>query len=208
LAYSAYVSGEILTASAPDEALAHFDRAVALSDTVAAHFIHGIALGSATSVRVRHSDPVVAASALVDVIGHWERAGNWRQQWTTLRHAVELFARIGDDEAALTVLGAIEVHDKNLFGADAQRLSTLRSELATRRGPTADKILARGRDLQPREVTEFACQRLAAHRPRPIATEGAARAGSSSVSTRRGNGLTPPDDEEGGSRLGSTTTSH
>jgi hypothetical protein len=167
LAYSAYVLGEILTASAPDQALTHLDRAVALSDTVAAHFIHGIALVSATSVRVRHSDPAGAASALLDVIGHWEGAGNWRQQWTTLRHAVELFARIGDDQAAATVLGAIEAHDKNLFGADAQRLSALRSELEARLGGGADEILAGGRELQPREVVAFARERLAAHPPRP-----------------------------------------
>ena len=170
LAYSAYVLGEILTASSPDQALTHLDRAVALSDTVAAHFIHGIALVSATSVRVRHSDQAGAASALLDVIGHWELAGNWRQQWTTLRHAVELFARIGDDQAAATVLGAIEAHDKNLFGADAQRLSALRSELEARLGGGADEILAGGRELQPREVVAFARERLAAHRPRPRVT--------------------------------------
>jgi predicted ATPase/two-component SAPR family response regulator len=162
LAYNAYVMGEILTASDPDQALAHLDRAVTLSDTVATDFIRGIALVSATSVRVRHSDPATAASALLEVIGHWERAGNWRQQWTTLRQAVELFTRIGDDQAAATVLGAIEAHDRNLYGADAERLSSLRSELEARLGQGADENLAAGRDLQPREVVEFTRRRLVA----------------------------------------------
>jgi len=173
LAHNAYCMGEILTASEPEQALAHLDRAVALSDAVGADFIRGIALVSATSVRVRHSDPATAAAALLDVIGHWENAGNWRQQWTSLRHAVELFARIGDDEAAATVLGAIRAHDRNLFGADADRLSVLESELQARLGPAAEAHFAGGADLQPREVVAFARRRLlapAAESREPVAT--------------------------------------
>jgi predicted ATPase len=164
LAYNAYILGEILAATEPDQALAHLDRAVALADTVAAHFIHGIALVSATSLRVRHSDTATASSALLDVIDRWERAGNWRQQWTTLRHAVELFARVGDDKAAATVLGAIEAHDTtNLFGADAERLSALRAALQARLGPAADERLADGRATEPAEVVAFTRRQLPAH---------------------------------------------
>ncbi|MGH9009090.1 MAG: hypothetical protein ACRDYF_04495, partial [Acidimicrobiia bacterium] len=132
-----------------------------LSDTVATDFIRGLALVSATSVRVRHSDPATAASALLEVIGHWERAGNWRQQWTTLRQAVELFTRIGDDKAAAVLLGAIDVHDRNLFGADAERLSAFRSELETRLGPPAEQSVAEGRALQPHDVIAFIRRQLA-----------------------------------------------
>jgi hypothetical protein len=154
--------GEVLGASDPDQALVHLDRAVTLSDTVATDFLRGIALVSATSVRVRHSDPATAGLALLEVIDQWERAGNWRQQWTTLRHAVELFTRLGDDRAAVTVLGAIEAHDKNLFGADADRLSVLRSELLPRLGRAADDSLAEGAALQPRDVVAFTRRRLLA----------------------------------------------
>jgi predicted ATPase/class 3 adenylate cyclase/DNA-binding SARP family transcriptional activator len=161
LAHNAYVMGEILTATEPEQALAHLDRAVALSDAVGADFIRGIARVSATSVRVRHSDPATAASALLEVIVHWERAGNWRQQWTTLRHAVELFTRIGDDKAAATVLGAIEAHDRNLFGADAERLSAMRAALVARLGAAAGEHLAGGGALQPAEVVTFTRRQLA-----------------------------------------------
>jgi hypothetical protein len=162
LAYNAYAMGEILTATESDQALVHLDRAVALSDTVAAHFIRGIALVSATSVRVRHSDPATAASALLDLIGHWERAGNWRQQWTTLRHAVELFTRIGDDKAAAVLLGAIEVNDTtSVFGADADRLSTLRSAVDVRLGPAAAEHFAVGQIMEPVEVLAFTRRQLA-----------------------------------------------
>ena len=164
LAYNAYAMGEILNASDPDQALTHLDRAVTLSDTVGTDFIRGVALGSATSVRVRHSDPATATSALLEVIDHWERAGNWRQQWTTLRHAVELFTRIGDDRAAATVLGAIEANDKSLFGADAERLADVRSELGVRLGRAIFESLAEGRAVQPRDIVAFTRRRLLADR--------------------------------------------
>jgi len=162
LAYNAFTLGEILAPSEPDQALAHLDRALSLADSVGAHFIHGLALVSATSLRVRHSDPGAAAVALLDVIGQWERAGHWRQQWTTLRHAAELFGRIGDDEAVAVLLGAIEAHDTaNVYGADAERLAALRSAAEARLGPAVEKHLAAGRMLQPAEVVAFARRQLA-----------------------------------------------
>ncbi len=162
LAYNAFALGEILASSEPDQALAHLDRAISLADGVGAHFIHGIALVSATSLRVRHSDPASAASALLDVIEQWERAGHWRQLWTTLRHAAELFGRTGDDAAVAELLGAIEAHDTvNVYGADAERLAALRSAAAARLGPAVEEHLAAGRALQPAEVVAFTRRRLA-----------------------------------------------
>jgi predicted ATPase/class 3 adenylate cyclase/DNA-binding SARP family transcriptional activator len=164
LAYNAYTLGELLAPSEPDQALAHLDRAIALSDTVGAHFIHGIAMVSATSLRVRHSAPAIAASALIEVIDHWERAGHWRQQWTTLRQAVELFARVADDEAAAVMLGAIDAHDTgNVFGADADRLAAVRADVQRRLGRAAERCVAEGGSLEPAEVVAFARRRLAEH---------------------------------------------
>lgn len=110
-AWAAYALGEVLAGTEPTEALIHLDRAVHLADIVAAHFIHGVALLTATSLRARHGDSATAAHALMQIIDHWEQAGNWRQQWITLRYAVELFARQGNDMATATVLGAIDAND-------------------------------------------------------------------------------------------------
>ncbi len=161
LAYNAFTLGEILAPSEPDQALTHLVRALALADSVGAHFIHGLALVSATSLRVRHSDPGAAVAALLDVIDQWERAGHWRQQWTTLRHAAELFGRIGDDKAVAVLLGAIEAHDTvNVYGADAERLAALRSAAQASLGPAVEEHLAAGRALQPAEVVAFARRQL------------------------------------------------
>ncbi|HZI37762.1 MAG TPA: hypothetical protein VFF24_05605, partial [Acidimicrobiia bacterium] len=107
-------------------------------------------------------DPGAAAKALLDVIDQWERAGHWRQQWTTLRHAAELFGRVGDDEAAAVLLGAIETHDPlNVYGTDAERLAALRSTAEARLGPTVEEHFTTGRALQPAEVVAYARSRLA-----------------------------------------------
>jgi predicted ATPase len=161
VAWAAYALGEVLSGTDPDAALVHLDRAVALADSVAAHFIRGVALLSATTVRARHGEPVAAAQTLLQLMDHWERAGNWRQQWVTVRHAIELFARLGDDQAAATMLGAVETSDAvNLYGADAERLAVVRSDLLARLGPGSTALLAQGLNMSAPQAVAFARSRL------------------------------------------------
>ncbi len=156
LAWSEYSLGEVLIGLDPEAALTHLDRAVVLAEPVAAHFISGVALLSATSVRARHGDPSTAARALIGIIDHWETAGNWRQQWITVRHAVELLVRLGNDQAAATVLGAIDTHDAaNVYGADAESLAALRADLHARLGATTEDRISEGRAMSPLEVLAF-----------------------------------------------------
>jgi predicted ATPase/DNA-binding SARP family transcriptional activator len=161
VAWAAYAAGEVLSATEPEAALVHLDRAVALADTVAAHFIRGVALLSATTLRARHGEPAAAARSLLQLMDHWEQASNWRQQWVTLRHAIELFARLGDDEAAATMLGAVETSDSvNLYGADAERLAAVRSDLLARLGPDSSTLLAGGLNMSAPQAVAFARSRL------------------------------------------------
>lgn len=162
LAFSAYALGEVLLGTDPDGALVHLDRAIALAASVGAHFSQGVALVSATSLRARHGDPPTAAAALLDVVEHWQRAGNWRQQWVTLRHVAEFLARVGDDVAAATLLGAIDAGDGNLFGADAERLATVRADLVTRLGPAAGAHFAEGGAMSAADLLVFTRGHLAA----------------------------------------------
>lgn len=165
LAWSAYASGEVATATDPQGALAALDRSVELADTVGAHFVRGVALLSATTLRARRGDPTTAVDALVRIIDLWERAGNWRQQWVTLRAAAELLVRLGRDEAAAVVLGSIDARDAaNVYGADAERLSVLRAGLKKRLGRTADVSMTKGRGMDPVEVIAFTRRQLGEHR--------------------------------------------
>jgi hypothetical protein len=60
----------------------------------------GIALMEATATRGVHADPAEAAAALVRVLDHWDRAGDWTQQWLNLRYVVRLLVRLGAEQDA------------------------------------------------------------------------------------------------------------
>lgn len=160
-AWSDYVTGEVLLATDPDVALVHLERAVAIADAVTNEFVRGVAGLSATTLIAHHGHRAEAASAFVEVIDRFERGGNWRQQWTTMRHAVEVLARLGSHHAATVVLGAVERADAdNIFGDDATRLSRLRGELSAALGPSFEPALRDGRALGRTDIVSFARDRL------------------------------------------------
>ena len=89
----------------PDRALALFDEAAGLAAQVHNYWWHGIAMMEAAATRAVHGDPAVAARALLDVLDHWDRLGDWTQQWLNLRYVVRLLVRVGADAEAR------ELHD-------------------------------------------------------------------------------------------------
>ena len=95
-----YATGLVLKKADPDRALALFDEAAALAAQVQNFWWHGIALMEAAATRAVHGTPAVAAKALIEVLDHWERAGDWTQQWLSLRYVVRLLVRIGADAQA------------------------------------------------------------------------------------------------------------
>src|SRR5262249_37084059 len=147
LAWAAYTLGEALAPVEPQAALEQFGRAVELARTVQAHFIRTLAMVAATSLQVRPSDVPTAAAALVEVVEELHRAGNWRQQWITLRHAAVLLARADDDRGAAILLGALAERDDGVYGADARRLAALRAEMLERRGAAVEAQFAEGRPM-------------------------------------------------------------
>jgi len=57
----------------------------------------------AAATRAVHADPVTAARALIEVLDHWDRVGDWSQQWLNLRYVTRFLVRVGavEDAAAL-----------------------------------------------------------------------------------------------------------
>lgn len=102
-----YALGLVLKKSEPERALGLFDEAAALAASVKNFWWHGIALMEAASTRAVHGEPRTAAAALVDVLDHWDRVGDWSQQWLNLRYIARFLARIGADDAALTLHDAL-----------------------------------------------------------------------------------------------------
>lgn len=102
-----YALGLVLKKSEPDRALALFEEAAGLAESVDNFWWHGIALMEAAATRGVHGDPATAARAFVDVLDHWDRVGDWSQQWLNLRYVTRLFARLGADDEALALHRAL-----------------------------------------------------------------------------------------------------
>ncbi|MDZ4270106.1 MAG: AfsR/SARP family transcriptional regulator, partial [Mycobacterium sp.] len=98
-----YALGLVLKKSDPDRALALFDEAAELAAGVQNFWWHGIALMEGAATRAVHGAPAIAAPALVEVVDHWDRVGDWSQQWLNLRYVTRFLFRVGavEDAAAL-----------------------------------------------------------------------------------------------------------
>ncbi|KUI42720.1 transcriptional regulator [Mycobacterium sp. IS-1590] len=115
-----YALGLVLKKSEPDRALQLFDEAAALADSVANLWWYGIALMEVASTRAVHGEPADAATAFVDVLDHWDRVGDWSQQWLNLRYVARFFARVGADGDALALHQALLTAGKDSPLNDAE----------------------------------------------------------------------------------------
>jgi hypothetical protein len=139
------------------------DACLELARAVDNRFLVGVALVSVSSLRGRHGEPGEAIRTFLEVIRLWQSAGNWSQQWTTLRNVIELFVRLGVDRPAAALLGALQVAPTAAppFGADAERLVYARRTLTSRLGarPFAAAI-AEGEAMTPEVVIGYTCVAL------------------------------------------------
>jgi hypothetical protein len=129
---SRYALGLVLKKSDPRRALALFDEAAELAASVQNLWWYGVALMEAASTRAVHGDPAAAARALIEVLDHWDRVGDWSQQWLNLRYVVRLLVRLGADEDAVALHHAL-VDAGRPSPLDADRLGALADDLGVER---------------------------------------------------------------------------
>lgn len=111
-----YALGLVLKKADPGGALGLFDDAADLAASVQNFWWHGIAMMEAASTRAVHGEPARAARDLLTVLDHWDRVGDWSQQWLNLRYVTRFLARLGADADAAVVHRAL---------VNANRLSPL-----------------------------------------------------------------------------------
>jgi predicted ATPase/DNA-binding SARP family transcriptional activator len=143
MSMSRYALGLLLKKCEPAQALELLDEAAALAAGVRNLWWQSIAMMEAGSTRAVHGDPAVAARELVAVLDHWDRVGDWTQQWLNLRYVVRLLVRLGCDEEALTLHHCLLVRGKP-SPLDAARAGQLLDGAAGPRSAAAD---AAGRRL-------------------------------------------------------------
>jgi predicted ATPase/DNA-binding SARP family transcriptional activator len=139
MAMAYYAAGELRLEADPEAARLLLDRSLELAEQVDARFVFGIAGLSAATMHARSGSVPRALDLYEQLVDHWQRAGVWTQQWTTLRTLVELLADVGEDRAGAALLGAIEATTTAapVFGADARRLGEMTGRLRTSLGETA-----------------------------------------------------------------------
>lgn len=102
-----YALGLVLKKSEPERALTLFDEAAELAAAVQNFWWLGIALMEGAATRAVHGEQASAARALIEVLEHWDRVGDWSQQWLNLRYVARFFVRVGADDDAVAVHHAL-----------------------------------------------------------------------------------------------------
>jgi predicted ATPase len=147
-----YALGLVLKKSEPDQALLLLDEAADLAASVHNFWWQGIAMMEAAATRAVHKDAATAAGALTVVLDHWDRAGDWSQQWLNLRYIVRLLARLGRDEDAVVLHQCLLAIGKPSPLDDA-RVGLLRARLGEDRYASAG---IRGRGMSPSAAIAYA----------------------------------------------------
>jgi ATP/maltotriose-dependent transcriptional regulator MalT len=101
LGWASYAGAEAVSGEDPDRATELLTRSRAHAAAGRDRYLAGVALVALAALHGRHGDPAAALQLSAEVIDHWHRAGNWTQQWTTLRNVVEPLIRLGADDHAV-----------------------------------------------------------------------------------------------------------
>jgi hypothetical protein len=59
-------------------------------------------------LRALDGESLPALAGFADVLAAWHRAGDWANQWLSLRHVFGICCQVGADELAMVIHGALE----------------------------------------------------------------------------------------------------
>ena len=107
-AQAAYATGIWLTADAPDRARQELDRSERLAREVGNDWFELFARTETLWLDAVHGAPGPALAGYADVLSAWHRAGDWANQWLSLRHVFGICCQIGADDLAMIIHGALE----------------------------------------------------------------------------------------------------
>ncbi|MGQ0623653.1 MAG: BTAD domain-containing putative transcriptional regulator [Sporichthyaceae bacterium] len=116
LAFADYVTVEATMPGQAGYAVRLLERAAGLAASAHSDFLADECLLTAAARRVAAGDPAAAGEHLYDLVGRWHRAGNWKQQWTTLAVCAEALRGL-DRRGEATLLAAAVAPSGHLVGA-------------------------------------------------------------------------------------------
>jgi predicted ATPase/DNA-binding SARP family transcriptional activator len=165
LAQADFARGVSFESTDPDRALALLDRCVQHAESVGNRWIRAFALTESLGIRALHGDAKEALAQYGDVIDTWFRNGDWANLWLSLRHVFAIFQKLGHDEIAATLFGALDaaavMHAFPLEPTTANQLVVAVTQLTTRLGDEAFVDAAEhGRSMRDEEVVRYALREI------------------------------------------------
>ena len=143
-AWMAYCLGEVLGDRNPSDALDAVSSAVSAADDAGERFLAGVARISWSSLLGRHGPVDKALDSFADIIDYWLVRRNRTHLVTALRNLVVLLGRAERHEAAVRLLGALDVvGGADSFGEEA-RLLDAAADAARQATPRFDELRAEG----------------------------------------------------------------
>lgn len=138
-AWCAYLEGEVLAGTAPEEAQHHYQRAIDLGRRSGADAVTGVALIGLSALEARHGTAERALPVFAEALAHHYRGSRWQMCWAALINLTELLSRLGEHAAALEILGAAE-HSATcapVYGEAAARWAAVVADAEHALGPEA-----------------------------------------------------------------------
>jgi tetratricopeptide (TPR) repeat protein len=135
-AFCDYVGGELRIDTDPAEALPLLERARDIGRVIGNRYLTAIAGVSAVSCAARIGNRGHAVSDYTELLDHFDRTGSRAQQWTTIRTLIEALTRLGRDEPAAILHGALTASPSAppLIGPDSIRMLDAATTLTARLG--------------------------------------------------------------------------
>ncbi|MBG0567230.1 BTAD domain-containing putative transcriptional regulator [Actinoplanes aureus] len=127
-----FTRGELVAGSAPEQALAWYDRSIAASDRVNQVYMGNVARVARTAALIRLRRYAEAVAACRETIVAVRDANMTAQVWTMMRLTAELLAGLGDAETAAMLVAAADRDSMApvVMGPDRDRLAALRAAVA------------------------------------------------------------------------------
>jgi tetratricopeptide (TPR) repeat protein len=136
-AFARYALAELLAAENPTLAQHRLEEAIELAQSVSATFVAGVAELSLATLHARTGRPRAALAHYPTLIDLWRLAGNWTQQWNTLRTLVFVLADLDDYRATAELMAAIAASGAEpTWGDDAAAWAKVRAKVHAQLEPS------------------------------------------------------------------------
>lgn len=170
LASALYARALVFEAIDPDLAISMLEESIAHGTAAGNRWIVAFARTELVSLAGRRGDLDGALQLAREVIDMWHRAGDWANQWLTLRHVAGVLAQRGDYQAAAMLHAAVRLASAELAmpieASDLRRVGAILEQLpnalgharyaeAEARGAAmgADKVVQSTREVIDRILT-------------------------------------------------------